>query len=479
MLCQLKTGVHRVCVQELSPSKTTFIQKVVGGKFTEFTSFDFHLSKTTKFKIVFLKADKNGVLRIVGVLLDNIDVFNWLAPNEGEPPKQPIDVGLEKKFLLEFKVGTGTGAFFNIQKSFADGERIRRPSSLDLARRYEYSEFYRPTVSMLGLCEISVPVPFWQKRWKSHERLLMKYKNLFMADGKIDIPKLTYTIIGMFGWRSKYTSDKQDMLLQQLLVDYRGDCEDQALEQAKVIRSILELSGGDSWLRGSKTAQFIHNNVMDLYLVSGAANPCLAGNVIGHCWLSVQLKDEADPALFGLDGGKTVGRLAYIEGTTPVSWGWTMQPGANMFPEFNGVKVRVAQKREYQKLHYLFNEKGRWTVNNGSEPFKFVMSNATKDEKFSSIFMSHLKAINLNFSEEKLSQKLRRDWRLHYQYLVQFQNFHLQAPDSREQRLVKYKEPDYSKQHIVIDRSDHLLGPLWTTADTVAQEEKAGHGSLN
>ena len=382
-----------MCIQELSPLKTTFVQKIVGGKFEEFTRFYFHPSKTTKFKLVFLKEDKNEVLRIVGVLLDNIDIFNWLTPVNGELPKHAIDVGLEHKFLLEFK--NSTGAFFNIQKSFADGERIRRPSSLDLARRYEFSEFYRPTVSMLGLCEIAVPVPFWQQRWHSHEKLLMKYKSLFMVDGKVDIPKLTYCIIGMFGWRSKYTSDKQDMLLQQLLVNYRGDCEDQALEQAKVIRSILRLSSQNRWLRRYKTAQFIHEHVEDLFLVSGAANPCLAGNVIGHCWLSVQLKAGADPALFGLDGGKMDGRLAYIEGTTPVSWGWTLQPGANMFPEFNGVKVRVAQKGEYQKLHYLFNERGRWTVNNGNKPFEFVMSNATKDEKFFEYLYEPLKGNQL------------------------------------------------------------------------------------
>ena len=99
------------------------------------------------------------------------------------------------------------------------------------------------------------------------------------------------------------------MLLQQMLVNYR-DCEDQALEQAKVIRSILSLQKGSSWLKGTASARFIHDNVENVYLVSGAANPCLSGDVIGHCWTAIKLNKNAIPGHFGLTGGQGAGRFA-------------------------------------------------------------------------------------------------------------------------------------------------------------------------
>lgn len=486
LVCEVDKDIHRVCVQELKPlNKTTIIQ--LGSKLESFRRFNLNVRKDSKFKVVFLRLDNDNVLRIVGVLLDNIAIFNWTKPDL-ESEVKSIDIGIENTLNLKIvkkRTPTSTGMFFNLKRHFNPGERVRRPVSQDLARRYEYSEFYRPTVSVLGLCEIGIPVPFWQERWKSHEKLLLsKFQNMFMAGDEIDMPKLTYCILGMFGWRTKYTSDKQDMLLQQILVNYRGDCEDQALEQAKVIRSILALRAGSSWLNGTATARFIHDNVANVYLVSGAANPCLSGDVIGHCWTALKLNKHAVPGHFGLTGEHGAGRFAYIEGTTPVSWGWTLgQSNADTFPEFNGAVVRIAQKAEYQKLHYIFNEEGRWTVLNGANaPFEFTMNSrsAEKDKDFSDHFLRHLQEVNLNFQKDRLKEQLRQDWNMHCRYLIQFDNMHLQEPEGKQENIVyTEKQNMYDQEHLVLDRSDCVLGPFWTTSNTVCAEAGPGHGSLN
>ena len=168
LVCEVDKDIHRVCVQELKPSyRTTIIQ--LGSKLNNFRKFNLFGGTDSKFKVVLLKLDDDHVLRIVGVLLDNIAIFDWTRPEDQSEVKS-IDVGIETSLNLKIvkkRTPTSTGMFFNLQRHFNPGERVRRPTSQDLARRYEYSEFYRPTVSVLGLCEISVPVPFWQKRWKS------------------------------------------------------------------------------------------------------------------------------------------------------------------------------------------------------------------------------------------------------------------------------------------------------------------------
>ena len=469
----LDKKVHRVWIQKVDGKQETVLVQNIGpnGDFVAFTSFVVPFKESSHFKCVFLQVDSKKTLRVVGVLMDNLKVVDW-SRHENPSTSRQINVGLEQKLLASIStLNVKTAGLLSC--SFNDGERVRRPTSLDLARRYEYSEFYRPTVSMLGLCELNVPVPFWQQRWDSHERLLRQYDKHFFVNGKLDVAKLAYCVVGMFGWRTTYTSDKQDMLLQQLLVNYRGDCEDQALEQAKVIRSVLGLRDRDRWLRKNEAAQFYRRYVSDVYLVSGAANPCLEGKVIGHCWLAVKLKRGAPLKEFGLNGSEAEGRFAYMEGTTPVSWNWTScGPGPELPPLlFNNTPLRVGRPGELQSLSYIFGARGRWRVTSTAKaPFEFAMTpdTAKQDEEFNTSFLRRLQLDNLNFKREFLVKTLKEDWKKHCKYLIQFNeaNFTLQLPDRTKITTVKFTGvPTLGGKYLLLDHSDAVLGPFWTSTD--------------
>ena len=133
---------------------------------------------------------------------------------------------------------------------------LRRPTSEDLGRRFEYGEGPVPISSALGIAEISIPVPYWQSRWKQHEEILLSHEGgvhfQISRDPPIyDLPKLAYCCLGMFCWRSTYTSENTDSLLQLMLVNFFGDCEDDALEIAKVVRSVLKLPAEHKVLKES------------------------------------------------------------------------------------------------------------------------------------------------------------------------------------------------------------------------------------
>ena len=103
--------------------------------------------------------------------------------------------------------------------------RLNRPSSIDLGRRFEYGEGPVPIVSAFGIVEMDIASPFWDKRWKQHEAILLSHQDgrfFKVSDNPLryDLPKLAYCCLGMYAWRSTYTSEKVDALLQLVLVNF-------------------------------------------------------------------------------------------------------------------------------------------------------------------------------------------------------------------------------------------------------------------
>ena len=142
----------------------------------------------------------------------------------------------------------------------------------------------------------------------------------------------------------------------------------------------------------------------------GAANPCLEGTTIGHCWVAVQLTAEAEPEDFGLSTSvcrQVEGRLAYLEGTNPVSWGWTSKRVEGGEPSslqgrlggvnFNGTPIRHANKEELKYLSFLFDGEARYELISSARnrPFEFVVDNAsTRKSGVQDRFLGRLRAKN-------------------------------------------------------------------------------------
>ncbi len=384
----LDSAVTRVLLQQS-------VGTVIYQDETPFKTFS--VSVDSLKKIIFIKRKgKNN--KIIAVLRIKSVTSSLLSG-----PETVTATGTWAKSRLKL---TMTG---RVKLHIAKNTPFKHPPSVDLARRFEYGESSFPVLSVCGVKEILVDVPFLKERWKQHYDLLVK-SNVDSSD----LPQLTYLIICMFAWRSRYVSEKIDSLLQLQILNYEGDCEDQALEIVRVIRGALR--AGHSFAARPEV-RWLKENVEKAYLVSGVADPGFSlnrSNYIGHCWAAVKLRAGANPAHFGLS--KTGhSQLAYLEGTNPVSWGWTskLKPGCAI-PTFAGSTLRNANKGELVCVKFLFDERGRYdVVLGGDSPFTLCFDTAH-------VSASPLSGSLLRKLDEPNGARLKEQLRTHLTNLTTF-----------------------------------------------------------
>lgn len=415
-------------------------------------------------KLVFVTQDRQGLQSIAGILLVAAVTRDMLAPPK--PWKGRVE---------------WANAGFQLTVRGATVEPVQiaclnRPISEDLGRRFEFGELPVPTAAVFGVPEMRIPCVYWLERWREHRTLLLR-----QGVDPEDHALLCYHVLGMYAWRSRYKAEKVDSLLQLQLLGYQGDCEDQALEIARVIRSAL-MAEEDfpelDWLRRS---------VDRCWLVSGAANPCLEGTTIGHCWVAVQLTAEAEPEDFGLSTSvcrQVEGRLAYLEGTNPVSWGWTSKRVEGGEPsslqgrlggvKFNGTPIRHANKEELKYLSFLFDGEARYELVSSARnrPFEFVVDNAsTRKSGVQDRFLGRLRAKNKKYSKEKLTALLEAQEALYRSMLLRFDApCRVYTPDARQLDYVRPRPELQDGDHLILARDDPVYGPYWTLSSTETED---------
>ena len=237
---------------------------------------------------------------------------------------------------------------------------------------------------------------------------------------------------------------------------------------------------------------WLKKSVADVYLASGVANPCLENNRIGHCWAAVLLSDNANPSDFGLpkltDQDSSGKRLAYIEGTTPVSWGWTDSPGDTNDEEllFDGVPLRKGDRRELEALHFLFSRSGRLSVpaSIGSRsPFEVRIDPDMFKSELDTKWLKRLHAKNSRLTFEELEARIKLQFENYKKYLVTLHQTMLCTPGSltcREVRFHGIDDEDPIREFIKLDFSDPVFGPFWNTTEEAPtmQTGPNKHGSL-